>query len=354
MKKFLIVKTSSLGDIIQSFPVLHYLRRKFPDAQIDWVVERNFSELVKCHPYVSHVLYVDTKNWRKSFFNANHLREILSFRRSLKSNEYDAVFDLQSNVKSGFITWQATSRNKVGFARKTVHELPNLLFTNKRYNPPEGVNIREDYLALAKQFLQDPVPFEEQNVLLKIDDEQTKKLDKMMETSKELQVLVCPGSAWRNKQIPLSSLVTLLELVHKDHPSRFLFLWGNEDEKKLAQQLHEHFPHSLVLDKMPLPMLQNLMGRVDLVMAMDSLPLHLAGTTNTPTFSVFGASLASKFKPEGERHFSYQGQCPYGKVFKKRCPILRTCNTGACIRDLHGEELYKAFKSWWNSAILEL
>jgi heptosyltransferase-1 len=92
------------------------------------------------------------------------------------------------------------------------------------------------------------------------------------------------------------------------------------------------------------------MDSVDLVVAMDSLPLHLAGTTKVKTFSVFGASLASKFKPAGKKHLTLQGHCPYGRVFEKRCPILRTCPTGACIRSLTGKAVFNAFKLQWDAS----
>ena len=85
------------------------------------------------------------------------------------------------------------------------------------------------------------------------------------------------------------------------------------------------------------------MASVDMVIAMDSLPLHLAGTTETPTFSIFGASSANKYKPKGKKHLAFQGTCPYKRTFERRCPVLRTCSTGACIRDLHGEELFHYF-----------
>jgi heptosyltransferase-1 len=67
--KILLIKTSSLGDIIHAFPTLSFLRQKFPDAKIDWVVEKPFAELVKAHPFVNDVLTVDTKGWRKNLIS---------------------------------------------------------------------------------------------------------------------------------------------------------------------------------------------------------------------------------------------------------------------------------------------
>jgi len=82
---------------------------------------------------------------------------------------------------------------------------------------------------------------------------------------------------------------------------------------------------------------------MQLVIAMDSLPLHLAGTTNTKTFSFFGPSSSAKFMPMGEQHHAFQGSCPYGKVIQRRCPIIRTCKTGACLRGISSDTLFDAF-----------
>lgn len=143
------------------------------------------------------------------------------------------------------------------------------------------------------------------------------------------RILVCPGSAWPNKRLPLDALITFCSQI----PGRFIWLWGNDEERGVAHQLLQHFGQtSVVSPKFSIPALQYLMSRVDLVVTMDSLPLHLAGLTDTPTYSLFGPSLASKYAPLGAHHTAIQGECPYGRTFTKRCPKLRSCPTGLCMR----------------------
>lgn len=351
MQKILIVKTSSLGDIIHAYPVLEYLRTKVPSVKIDWVVEKQNAELVQAHPEVDQTLCIATKEWRRGYFKQDNLKSMNAFRRKLRENEYDVVFDLQGNIKSGLVVSQARSSCKVGFARQSVPEWPNLLFTNRRFNPHSGSNIREDYLSIVKSFFGDSSPQVFRETILKITDSQRGIIEALLQ-SPALQcgpkVIVCPGSAWKNKQATPESLKDFLLQVKKFLSCSFLLLWGSSEERLLADQLHGQFAEcSLVVDRMSLPMLQNLMSACDLVIAMDSLPLHLAGTTSTPTFSVFGPSSASKYKPPGKVHYAFQGVCPYGKAFEKRCPILRTCPTGACIRSIGGDELFASFTDWW-------
>lgn len=346
--KILVVKTSSLGDIIHAFPALRYLRSQFPEGQIDWVVERPFADLISAHPDINTVFKVDTKSWRKRWFGPETWGEIRAFRNAIQGSRYDVVFDLQGNTKSGLITFLASSLSKVGFGIRSCSERPNTWFTDTRFDPPRGGNIRSESLFLAQSYFGDKHPFSDNGVELKLTPKQQESLQIVLQNPFLQQggpfVMVCPGSAWPNKQLTGEALERFLQRLRDHLKCKFLLIWGNQEERKVVESLNAAMPHSaLVVDRLPLPALQNLMGRMQLVVAMDSLPLHLAGTTPTPTFSVFGASLAAKYRPEGERHHSFQGACPYGRKFDRRCPILRTCPTGSCIRSLSGDAVFMAF-----------
>jgi heptosyltransferase-1 len=358
MMQILIVKMSSLGDIIHAFPVLQYIKQYYPQAQIDWVVEQPFAELVRAHPFVNRVLCVQTKKWRSQLLKGATWQELAHFRRELRQSSYHIVLDLQGNVKSGFVTACAKSLVKVGFDYATVPEWPNVLATNRRCNPPKGRNIREDYLFIAQSAFGKFAPITEKGMQLKLTLEEKTLLNPVLEQCQQikgLKVLVCPGSNWPNKQLSKETLKNFLQCLSKQLSPHFLLLWGNPAEKVIADELATVLPQqSLVINKLPLPALQNLMTHVDLVLAMDSLPLHLAGTTSTPTYSVFGASSAKKYKPLGEQHQAFQGRCPYGKHFEKRCDQLRTCKTGACIKQLEGQQLFDHFYEWWKKRRQEM
>ncbi|MEI8365730.1 MAG: lipopolysaccharide heptosyltransferase I [Parachlamydiaceae bacterium] len=350
MDKILIVKTSALGDVIHAYPVVTYLRKKFPHAKIDWVVEAQCQNLVQAHPEVNKAIPIATKAWRRSPFSQETIQEIKAFSRHLREEKYDVVFDLQGNIKSGIITAAARSRYKVGFGIQSVPEKPNVLFTNKRFNPPPNGNIRQDYLAVVSSFFGEELPLLEcEPVQLRISEKQLRDLQAILhkpQLHNGPYVMVCAGSAWPNKQLTVEALGDFLDLLRRDIKCSFLFSWGSLDEMLIAGILHGRFArNSFLMDKLNLAALQNLMGMCQLVVAVDSLPLHLAGTTNVPTFSVFGASSAHKYNPPGHKHIAFQGQCPYGRTFTKRCPILRTCPTGACIRSLTGDVLFTHYRA---------
>lgn len=340
MARYLIIKTSSLGDIIQALPTLAILKRQNPLCKIDWVVEEPFADILEACEEIDTVIKISSKAWKKRPFSADTFKAVCHARRALKEHSYDMAFDLQGNIKSGLILKQVHAKTKVGFGRHTVPEWPNSLFTNLRFDPPIGKNIRDDYAFLVRSalsFYDEAIgPIRYKPIVL------TENLD-----SGENNFLICPGSAWKNKQLPFETLRDFLRFVYDKYEPVLLFLWGNEEERKMAEQLHACFPKSRIVSRMGLPELRAFMSQVNLVIGMDSLPLHLAGTTATPTFSIFGASLAKKYKPEGKRHLALQGECPYHMKFEKRCPLLRTCPTGACIRALDPRKIYEDFAAWF-------
>lgn len=345
--KILIVKTSSLGDIVHAFPALSLLREKFPDAKICWAVEKPFASLVEAHPFVDQVIEIDTKKWRQKFFSFSTWKEISKMYQRLRGESFDLLFDLQGNTKSAFVTLFAKAKIKIGYGFKTVWEYPNLLATQIRFDPPRMVNVREENLFLVKSYLKIE-NFEEKFMTLKIFLEEKKSLNEILGNpllQNRRKILVSPGSHWKNKQINEETLFELLKEFEMHEDSTFLFIWGNAFEHEQAQNLVKKLNHAILLEKLSLPLLQNLMKEMDLVIAMDSLPLHLAASTGVATYGIFGPSLAKKFAPTETIHKNFQGKCPYGRVFERRCPILRSCPTGDCLKQIDGKTLYAKFNS---------
>jgi len=330
MHRILIVKTSSLGDLIHTFPVVAYLKNKIGVEQIDWLVEERWMELVERHPLVDRAIPFDRRNW--------------GWKKYLQASNYDAVFDLQGNTKSALGTFFARSKNKVGFAWESVTEWPNLLVTHRRFNPPPNHNIRIDLLSVVQKSLNQSIEPYDKPFLYHLTDMEGGMIDQLIPPQAiQKKVLVAPGSRWINKQLEESALVEFLMLLQQSSGLEFVFSWGSVEEKSCAERILASGIRGSILPKLNLPMLQVLMDRMALVVGMDSLPLHLAGTTSTLTFAPFGASLGGKYAPCGDRHFYLQGKCPYGEIFTHRCAKLRTCSTGACIRSISGAALFQAF-----------
>ncbi len=340
--KILIVKTSAIGDVIQAFPVVAYIKKKMPEAVIDWVVEQGIAELVAAHPDVHQAIPVDTKKWRKTLFQVETWRALKQLRQTLRETSYDLLIDLQGNSKSALFTWMAKSREKVGYDFKSLPEKLNYLATFKRFSVSLGMSIQQQYLHLVQSYFgevwepSEPVHLKAELPALSL---------------QKPVLMVCFGSRWTNKKLPQETMVQLLKRATS---FSFLFIFSNEEEKKEAKEFQSHFPeNSQILGGLTLPQLQKLMHRVNGVISMDSATLHLCGTTATPSFSVFGPSSAHVYKPFGTDHFAVQGSCPYGRKFVKRCPILRSCPTGACIKELSADTLFQTFENFLSRCLID-
>ena len=347
-KSILIVKTSSLGDIIQSFPVLQFLHEKCPGVRIDWVVEEAFASMVAAHPLIHKAIALDLRGFKKT----GNFRKLLQEIQSLREQSYDCVFDLQKNTKSGFITALARCPMKVGFGWRSVREWPNVLATHQRFEIPMGKNIQSQYLELMQKFFGDE-DFERTGVALKIsasEQDLVANIQRAPELSRSVKIMVCPGSRWRNKQLPPETMSKFLAKIDQALDASFVFVGGDLESQEYCQQMRCQFVrNSVVVDNVSVPAWQNLMQRMELVIAVDSAALHLCGTTDTPSFSLFGPTAPKVFKPMGQKHFAMQGVCPYGRTFIKQCPVLRSCLTGSCIRSLDADVVFQAFWGWWQA-----
>ena len=121
MLKVLLVKTSSLGDVVHNFPVASDIRSRFPDARIDWVVEEAYAPLVQLHPCVAGIIPVAIRRWRSRPLGASTWSEIGDLRRRLGNEPYDAVIDTQGLIKSALIARAARGRRH-GFDAGSARE----------------------------------------------------------------------------------------------------------------------------------------------------------------------------------------------------------------------------------------
>lgn len=340
--RILLVKTSSLGDIIQTFAILPYLRHHLPNAIVDWAVEERFASLVRSHPWVNQTISLPLKGLKKNG------RRCWQAFHTLREQSYDWVIDLQGNCKSALVTLLARGKQKGGFGPQSVREWPNLLVTHKRYEVDLAKPITEQYRHLVQQALQLPDAYLPSPIRLLLNQEDKEHLKQLVPQTTRPKILVCPGSRWKNKQLSLEQWICFLQKIEERFQPLFLFVWGSEEEKAFCEGLQNRFANpSLLLEKMTFATWQNLMAELDLVLAVDSSALHLCATTETPSFSLFGPSSSSVYKPLGARHYAVQGACPYQMQFAKTCPSLRTCSTGSCLKDLKADLLFEEFCRWW-------
>jgi heptosyltransferase-1 len=121
MLKVLLVKTSSLGDVVHNLPVVSDIRSRFPESSIDWAVEEGYAPLVRLHPAVDRVIQVAVRRWRNRPMGRSTWTEIGAVRRLLVAERYDAIIDTQGLIKSALIARAARGRSH-GFSARSARE----------------------------------------------------------------------------------------------------------------------------------------------------------------------------------------------------------------------------------------
>lgn len=334
--RVLIVKTSALGDIIHALPVLDYLHQVSPGIEVDWVVEEPFREILVGHPQLAMLHTVRTKAWRKAPFAAATRREIGAVRRALQERAYDLVFDIQGNVKSGLIAWSSGCSDRVGFARDVVRETPNLLFTTRQV-PLR----RQDYHVTDKYLRLVSVPFgrDFNGMALKStiatrpeDDAAAEVL--LLTLGDGLVFLFHCGTSWRTKLWAETNWSELGRMLREEFPDCSILLsWGSEAERQSALAVAQGIgTGARVLDRFTLTGLAALLKRVDLAVAPDTGPLHIAAAVGTPTVSFFRATNGKLTGPRGSNHVVIQSPLSCTRCARKECDRDAECRESITVQ----------------------
>jgi heptosyltransferase-1 len=277
MPDILLVKTSSLGDVVHNLPVASDIRRHVPDAAIDWVVEEAYAPLVRLHPAVRNAIPVAMRRWRRNLGSVATWQEMRALRATLAANAYDAVIDTQGLVKSALIVRRARGP-KHGFSRATVREPLTALAYDVTHDVPRVQHAVERNRQLAAAALgyaidappdyglrvPDAAPFSlpaHYAVLL----HSTSRADKLW-----------PESDWA----ALGTLLAAKGLA-------CVLPWGSADEEARSRRLAGAIPGALVPGAMALDSLAALLGRAALVVGVDTGLAHLAVAAGAPTVAIF-------------------------------------------------------------------
>lgn len=279
--RILLVKTSSLGDVVHNLPVAGDLVRQFPDAAIDWVVEETFSEIPRLHPAVRRVLPVAVRRWRRSLTGAETWREVAEFRRRLREEPYDIVLDSQGLLKSALIARQARGV-RVGLDRNSAREPLAARFYDRTIAVPRALHavIRNrllaagglgytvggppDYGIVAPAIAAEWLPAGDYVVLLTA----TSRADKNW-----------PDEHW----LALGSTLIAAGL-------RCILPGGSPAERLRAAGLANSLGRAVAAPSMTVTELAGLLGSAHLVVGVDTGLVHLAAALGRPTLALYCGS----------------------------------------------------------------
>lgn len=334
--KILIIKTSSLGDIIHALPVLEYLRQAEPAATIDWVVDEAFVDLVSGNPLINRVLTVAFRRWKKAPFARRTRRELVSFIQTLRQERYDLIFDLQGNLKSGLVCAFGRAPLKVGFSRAHQQERLNALFTNRKvgFLPPDK-NAGQRYLRIVSApFALPPESVVPHGDIYTSPEDNAHAQQMIGAAAGRPLMLFHNGTTWTTKLWHAEGWKQLADALLLHYPQATILLsWGTAEERMLAEEIARHIgDRAVVLGKMSLKQFVAVLKRVDLVVGGDTGPIHLAAAVGTPTVSFYRCTDGSLNGPLGRDHMIVQSPLPCTKCLRKSCERDEECRKSISVK----------------------
>lgn len=315
--RILIVKTSSLGDVIHNLPVVTDIRRQWPDAAIDWCVEESFSAIPRLHPGVGRVLPVAVRRWRKHLFDGGTWSEMGALRRSLRERDYDAVLDTQGLMKSALIASQAIGP-KLGYDAASARE-------------PMAARFYDLHATVSRQL----------HAVVRNRELAAKALGYTL--SGEPDYGIAAPAAWFDWLPSRPYLVFLTatsrddKLWPEDHwvalgeqlaAKGFLAVLpaGNPVERQRAARLAKAIPGAIAAPAMKLSELATLLAGARAVVGVDTGLSHLAVALAVPTVALYTATepgLTGVLGPGFHRNLGGKGQTPAAtQVIDALTPVL--------------------------------
>jgi heptosyltransferase I len=295
--KILIVRVSSLGDVLHNMPMVDDILRHVPNAQIDWVVEEAYVSLVRLHPRVNQIIPFALRRWRKSLRNSATRQELKNFYRTLRAEQYDIVFDTQGLMKTGVI---------MGMAR--------VVKGGKKFGLANGTE-GSGYEGLSRIFHTDSVRVDVRtHAVLRGRLVAAAALGYEVDTPAHFGIqapVITPAPAW----LPEKSYAVFFHgtagafkkwsrdnwiavakrLVDYDLP--ILLPWGNAEEKAEADAMAAAMPNAAVLPKLSMQEATLLAQSAALAIGVDTGLTHIAAAYETPTIEIYSAS--PRWKTEG-------------------------------------------------------
>lgn len=279
-KRYLIIKMSSLGDVIHTFPAITEAKKHNPEIIFDWVVEESFADIIKLHPSVDQIIPIAFRRWRKNIIKYWKNGEIKTFLKSLRKQKYDAIIDAQGLFKSALIAKLAKGKI-IGLDKKSAREGWVSLFYKKSFFVAKNQHAVLRVKSLFAQFFHYQA---DENVDYGLSFKWEK--DKI---SKQKTICFLHATTWQSKHWPLISWQELAKKLTEKNV-QIVLPWGNEKEKKQAELIAGDFNHVIILPKMSLTELAESFSKYQLVISVDTGLSHLAAAIETPTISLYGAT----------------------------------------------------------------
>jgi len=284
-KRILIVRLSALGDIIHTLPVLPPLRKRFPEAELFWLVEERFSPILQGNPYLSGIIAVDTRKARRSPLFG--IKELFALKKRLSSLAFDIAIDFQGLVKSAMFALLSGARLRLGYEKGDLREPFARFFYHKRRNSlTTERHIVDKHLGLLSLLGIEEINEVTFPILLSQKEEE--KGERFLKKAGGRFIVLNPAGGWENKRYPPEGLAKAGDIIAKETGIPIFISYG-PGERSLALEVKERMKEEAeLLPETGIRELTAIIKRANLVVSADTGPLHLAAALSVPTVGIYG------------------------------------------------------------------
>lgn len=296
--KILIVRTSSLGDLVHMLPAITEIAEHVPNAQIDWLVEESFADIPRWHPAIHDVIRVAHRRWRKNWWSAQTQQERAALKADLGARQYDVVLDMQGLLKSAWLVRQ-THGVRHGLDWKSAREPLASLFYQVKHRVPfwQPAVFRQRTLAAACfNYVSQGAPnFGLQALAAQADPNQ------------EPYAIIMPSASRDNKLWAPENWQAVFDRLQTEGLSLRL-LAGSAAETERAEQLIQHRANAHVLPRMGLTQVALQLAGARIMVGLDSGLTHLSSGLGRPTIGIYKASTPVRTPLEGDAYTASLGE----------------------------------------------
>jgi heptosyltransferase-1 len=309
--RVLIIKTSSMGDVIHTLPALTDAGKALPGITFDWVVEENFAQIPTWHPLVRKVIPVAWRRWRKNFLAANTRAEWKQFRAELRAENYDFIIDAQGLLKSVFFSLFARGV-KCGFDFQSARETMAALFYEKRFS----IAKKQHAITRSRQLLSAAIGYALPTHTPDYGIDRKRFQESQVQANKYLVFL--HGTTWNTKHWPEKYWHELVKMAEQKG-FQVKLPWGNVQEQERAQRIAAGSQQAEALPRLDLLGLAKVLANAVAVVGVDTGLCHLAAALDVPTVSLYGPTDPMLSGALGRSQVHLQVQFPCAPCMGRVC-----------------------------------
>jgi heptosyltransferase-1 len=335
----LIVKTSSLGDVIHTLPALTDAHIHYPRLQCDWLIEEAFTEIPSWHPAVKRVIPVALRRWRKHLWQIGNRSEWHKFIQTLTQLQYDRIIDAQGLIKSAFLTYQAHGL-RCGLDRRSAREPLAALAYQQRHAIPKNqhavTRVRQLFAAVLGYPLPDTSP--NYGIINHFQHQST-------HSNEPPSIIFLHGTTWVTKHWPDRYWIALAKRVTATGLTVRL-PWANEQEYLRATQIAATHPNISLIPKTNLQGIATALAQARAVVGVDTGLAHLTAALDVPSVTLYGATQPALTGTYGSQQKLMQANFPCAPCLRKRCTYRGTSTVmPACYESLSVEKVWEELQA---------